>query len=199
MIGARASKAHWNENAAWAVLITNVRGRKRKDVPILVIADAVKFLVRRYGSHESVSREASKRNLRLSREMVRNFYTISRLDRLTRKLIDKYEIGIDVARRLYAIRDLPRRHKTLRAVSGLDAFTGRYIIEYVRKSPKLSVEECKRRILAQKSERIEVSALVIPLQEREYSALRQIAHRRGLDVTEVARRAVLQLIERTKN
>jgi len=196
MIG---SKTRWNENAAWAVLITNVGRRKKKDVPITVMADAVKFLVEKYGSYAGVSREASKRNLRLSREMVRNFCDIAHLDEATRKRIDRDGTGIDVARRLYAIRDLRRRHATLQAVSGLDAFTARYIIEYARKSPKLSVEECKQKILAQRPEKLEVNALVIPLDREEYEALRRVAQRRGLDVTEIARRGVLRLIRTMGN
>jgi len=189
------SKENWNENAAWAVLITNIGGRRRKDVPITVMADAVRFLADKYGSYEKVSREASNWNLRLSREMVRNFYDIARLDKVSRNRVDKNGIGIDVARRLYVIRDVQRRHETINAVSHQDAFTARHIIEYVRKSPNLSVEECKGKILSQKSDKIEVNALVIPLDKEEYEALRLIAREKGLDVTEVARRGILQLIE----
>jgi uncharacterized radical SAM superfamily protein len=188
------NKKGWNENAAWAVLVTNVGRRKRKDVPITVMGDAVKFLVEKYGTNDAVSKEAYKRNLKLSREMVRNFYDISRLDEVTRRIVDK--LGkIDVARRLYAISDIKRRHQTVKAISDLDSFTARHVIEYVLKSPKLSVEECKRKILAQKTERIEVNALVIPLAADEFAALKKVARELGLNVTETARRAVGRMIQ----
>jgi hypothetical protein len=188
----------FNENAAWAVLITNVHRRKKKDVAVTVMADATAFLVRKYGSYDVVAKEAEKHNFKFSREMVRNFYDISRLDRLTKRIVREQGIGIDVARRLRQIDDLERRHETANAILDLDSFTARAVIEYITKSPRLSVRECKRRILAQKTERIEVNALVIPLDANEYTALKKIASDLGLDVTEAARRAVHQMIHRKR-
>jgi len=189
-----ARNRRWNENAAWAVLITNVHGRKDKDVPVTAMADATHFLVDKYGSHEAVSRGALERRLKLSREMVRNFYNISLLDQKTKGLVNAGTIGIDVARRLYAIRDLSRRYETAKAVSDLDAFTARHIIEYVIKSPKLSVEYCKKRVLSQKAEKIEVNALVIPFEQDEFVRLQRFARAKRLEVTEVARKAVIQFL-----
>jgi hypothetical protein len=189
-----ARNRRWNENAAWAVLITNVHGRKDKDVPITAMADATHFLVDKYGSHEAVSREASERRLKLSREMVRNFYNISLLDPKTKKLVDTGAFGIDVARRLSAIRDVNRRYDTAKAVSDLDAFTGRHVIEYVIKSPKLSVEDCRERVLSQKPEKIEVNAVVIPFDQEEFARLQRFARSKRLEVTEVARKAVIRFL-----
>lgn len=188
----------FNENAAWAVLITNVHRRKKKDVAITVMADATAFLVKKYGSYDAVAKEAEKHNFKCSREMVRNFYDVSRLDPMTRRIVREQGIGIDVARRLRQIHDLHRRHETANAVSDLDSFTARAVIEYVRKSPRLSIPECKRRILGQKTERIEVNALVIPLDANEYTALKNVANDLGLDVTEAARRAVSEMIRRRR-
>lgn len=141
-----------------------------------------------------MSQEASKKKLKLSREMVRNLYNISLLDQKTKKLIDARAFGIDVARRLYAIRDISRRYETAKAVSDTDSFTARHVIEYVIKSPKLSVEDCKRRVLSQKTEKNEVNALVIPLDQDEFARLHRLAQAKRIEVTEVARRAVIQFL-----
>ncbi len=176
-----------DKDTARAILIANLKGDKIKRSPLLTIAEAVHVLVEDegYGAYKKLAKEFD-----VTRSDIASFDRMLKHPPAIKKLIEKGEILIDASTKLASIRDTSRRIELAKVVAGMSAFDTRYIIDYAKKHPELTAEECKKAVLGSKAITRELHAVVVPLEAELFIQFKNKADRKGLKLEEAAKIAV---------
>lgn len=176
---------------AKAILIANLKGKKRKRSSLITIAKATRLLLRNYESTKKLASEFD-----VSRPIIESFDKINDQPEEIKKLIEERKILLDASTKLSTISDITKRIELANAVAGLTAFDTRYVIDYWKKHPELSAEKCKRIVLDSKSITKEIHVLIIPLETEHYNAFQLAAKTRGLKSEDAARLAIMEWLEK---
>ena len=149
-----------SEEEALAILITTLKKRKKILNPLLV-AKACRYLFELYGSIDRVAKR-----IEISSEMIREFICIDHLPEEVKDLIRQGLIqGIDIPYRLSRIDNSQRQIEVAKTIIGLNSHTVRDVVEYARRHPEKSAEECKQEVLKAKGTTIELHVIPIKLSE----------------------------------
>jgi DNA-directed RNA polymerase subunit F len=185
-----------NENEAKAILIANLKGAKTKRTPLPMIGQAVRLLIqsKEYGS----SRELAKA-FGVSRSIIESFDKINDQPPEIQELIQQRRILLDANTKLMTIKDLARRSEIAKAVAGLSAFDTRYTIDYCRKHPELSPEECKKAVENSKVVTRETHILVTPLSSEQFKEFESISKKANLTIEEAVKVAILEWINKQES
>jgi hypothetical protein len=180
-----------NKNTATAILIANLKGLKKKRLPLTKIAEAVRVLVRdeEYGSHKKVAKE-----FKVSRQIIEAFDKINDHPDEIKKLIEGNKILLDASTKLATIPNIQKRIELAKIVAGTTAFDTRYIIDYWKKHPELSAEESKQKALDSKSINSVLHAVIVPLEDELFSKFRDSATKKNLKLEEAAKLAIQEWV-----
>lgn len=178
---------------AKSILIANLKGSKKKRSSLITIAEATRLLLKNY---ESSRRLAS--DFGVSRPIIESFDKMNDQPDEIKELIREGKILLDASTKLSSIPNFKKRIELAHSVAGLTAFDTRYIIDYWKKHPKLSAEECKKIVLDSKEKTKEIHVLVVPLDKEEYSEFQYVTKLRKLKLEDAARTAILQWLEKQK-
>lgn len=160
-------KHELTEEEALAILITTLKKRKKIPNP-LPIAKACRYLSELYGSQKKVAER-----LEISSEMIREFVYIDKLSKEVKDMIkDGLIQGVDILYRIsYRINNPKRQVEIARIVAGLSSPLARDIIEFARKHPEKSAEECKQEVLKARGVIVELHVIPIKLSETVIKSL----------------------------
>ncbi len=172
-----------NKDIAKAILIFNLKGSKKKKLPLTKISEAVRMLINdeEYGSIKEVAKVFN-----VSGEIIRSFYRILDQPKEIQKLIEEEKILLDTSTKLLSIKNLERRIEIANVVAGMSAFDSRDIIDYCKRHPTLSVEECKSVVLESKPIEIETHAILVPLEDALFEKFKNIAKSKNMNLFEAA-------------
>ncbi len=184
-----------NKDTAEALLIANLKGSKRKRSSLLMIAEAVRTLLE---SKEYKSSKELARKFGVSRPIIESFDKINDQPNEIKKLIAEGKILLDASTKLSSISDLHERVKLARAVAGLTAFDTRYIVDYCKKHPELTPEECKKAVLESKPLKKEIHMIVVPLEPEQFDEFNEVSMKSGLKLDEAAKIAIEEWIMKQK-
>jgi hypothetical protein len=182
-----------NTDTAKSILIANLKGSKRKRSSLITIAEATRTLIRKYGSARKVASVFD-----VSRTIIESFDKINDQPTEIKKLIEKRKILLDASTKLSSISDTKKRIELANAVAGLTAFDTRYIIDYWKKHPELSPEECKKIVFDSKPVTEEIHVIVAPLEAKQFDEFQRISRMKGLRLEEAAKIAVEEWIMKQK-
>lgn len=162
------SKPKLDEDTALAVVISSVRGRKKKRVGLLTVAECCRYLTNLYRSYTAVAKKVGA-----SAEIVREFDSLLDLPEKVKKLISDGEIGLDTGYRISRDIKYPKRQIEIgRAVADLNAFDARGLIDYAKRNPTLSVEKCRQQVSKSKTITKKLHVFILPLQEEIFGQLK---------------------------
>jgi hypothetical protein len=176
-----------DKDTAEAVLIANLKGSKRKRSSLLMIAEAVRTLLKS-GQYKSTVELAKKHEV--SRPIIESFDRINDQPKEIKSLIGEGKILLDASTKLCSIADLNKRVKVAKVVAGLSAFDTRYIIDYCKKHPELSAEECKRAVFESKPLKTEIHMVVVPLETEEFNKFHEAVLKKGWKLDEAGKVAI---------
>lgn len=191
----RLCEVEMDKETAEAILIANLKGSKRKRSPLLTIAEAIRLLLK-HGEYKSSKRLAEV--FGVSRQIVESFDKMNDQPEEIRKLIAEGKILIDANTKLASIPDINKRIKIAKAVAGLTAFETRDIIDYWKKHPELSVEECKETVLKSKTLTKEIHLIIVPLENSQFDEFQKIAKNKGMKIDEAAILAIREWISKQR-
>lgn len=155
-----------DEETALAVLFANLKGKKKKDY--ITTAKCCRYLRKQYGSLKKVADKVG-----ISSEIIREFDSLLDLPKEVQQLISKRLIKLDTGYRIsMRIEGAEKQTEIAKAVLDLGAFDARNVIEYARKNPKLSAEECKRRVLKSKTVTEKLHVFILPFPEETFQKLK---------------------------
>jgi len=178
------SKMKLDEETALAVLLTNLKGRKKKDY--LATAQSSRFLKQKYGSCEKVAKKVG-----VSSEIIREFDSLVDLPQKVKRLIATRAIKLDTGYRISTqIEGGDRQTEIAKEVANLGAFDARAIIEYARKNRHLSAEECKRRVLGSKTVTERLHVFVLSLPEATFQELKLQSQKLKTSLEELAAKII---------
>ena len=184
-----------NEKTARFILENNLKGSKKKRSSLIDIAKAVRYLL---NNCEYSSRSELAKDFEISRPIIEAFDRINNQPTEIQQLIKKNKIGLDTSLKLLSIRDDKKRIKVAKAVVDLSSFDARYVIDFVKKRPDLSVEKCKQIVLASKIEQKKLNVLVIPLEEKIFLDFKKISNRKRQSIEDSAISAIQNWIKENK-
>lgn len=184
-----------DKDTAEAILIANLKGRKKKRSSLLTIAEAVRTLME---SKEYESSVELAKKFDVSRPIIESFDKINDQPREIKKLIEEGKILLDASTKLSSISDLSKRVKFAKVVAGLTAFDTRYVIDYCKKHPELSPEECKKAVFDSKTVTRELHVVVVPLEEKQFSEFQNLSRMKGLKLDQAARLAIEEWVRKQK-
>lgn len=155
-----------DEETALAILLTNLKGRKKKDY--LSTAKACRFLRKLYGSCAKVAEKVG-----VSSEIIREFDSLNDLPEEVKQMVSTGTIKLDTGYRISTkIKGEKRQIDIAKAVADVGAFDARAIIEYAQKNPEMPAEEVKFRVLGSKTKKEKIHLFVLPLTEKNYQLLK---------------------------
>ncbi len=179
---------------AEAVLIANLKGPRRKRVPLTTIAEAVRFLIdTKYHSAKKLAK-----TFLVTRQIIEAFDNINEQPPKIQKLIKEGKILLDASTKLLSIPDTARRIELAEVVAGGTAFDARYIIDYAKKHPKLSAEECKKAIAKSKGTVRDIHAVVVPLDDETFREFKSAAGANKMSLDEAAKLAIVKWVRRKR-
>jgi len=177
------------KNEARAILIANLKGPRRKRLPLTIVAKAVRLLKNdEYGG----SAKRLAKNYDVSRTIIESFDKILHHPPEIRKLISQGKILLDTSTKLSTVPDIRRRIELARVVADMTAFDARRVIDYWKKNPHLSTETCKTAVLESKTVERPIHLVRVTLDDELFNALSEEASRRKLSLDDTARVAIRQ-------
>jgi len=185
-----------DKETAKAILISNLKGSRKKRLPLTTISRAVRLLVNdnEYGSSRSVAKEFD-----ITRQVIESFYRILDHPKEIQKLIKDGKILLDASTKLHSIKNIERRVEVANVIAGMIAFDSRDIIDYCKRKPNLSAEECKNIVLESKPVNIITHAVVAPLNECLFKQFKKIANNKNMNLHEAALAAIKKWIIEEEN
>ncbi|WNZ28446.1 MAG: hypothetical protein IAX21_07195 [Candidatus Bathyarchaeota archaeon] len=169
------------------ILSENLKGKKKKQVSLLTIAEAVRLLAndKEYGSTSKLAESFG-----VKRPTIESFDKMNDQPDEIKTLIQQDKIRIDASTKLSSISDLKKRVDLAKAVAGLSAEDTRNIINYSKKHSKLTSEECKKAIEDKKAKKSQIKLIKIPLKNSDYNAFLKISKKKGLKLEEAGKQAI---------
>jgi len=157
-----------DEETDLAILITNLKGKKKKDW--FNTATSCRRLIKRYdNSYQKVAEVVG-----VSAEIIREVDSINDLPGKVKKMLLSEGKGLDKAYRISTmIKDKDKQIKIAQAVASLGAHEARKVIEYAIQNPKMPIEKCKHRVLTSKTVVKKVYAIVLPLDQNSFEKLKK--------------------------
>jgi hypothetical protein len=182
-----------NKDEAKRILLVNLKGSKTKHSSLLVIAKAVRLLIndKEYGSTSKLAE-----SFHVKRPTIESFDRMNDQPEEIKNLIQEGQIRIDASTKLSSIPDLKRRVNFAKAVAELSAKDTRQIIDYCKKHPNLSPEECKKAIADSKPIKKQVQSIAISLESKEYEAFLAASKKAGLKLEEAGKLAISQWVSK---
>jgi hypothetical protein len=182
-----------NKNEARTILAANLKGRKKKRSSLLTIAEAARLLIsdKEYGSVSILAKSFG-----VSRSTIESFDRIIDQPEEIKKLIQEDQIRIDACTKLSSIIDLKKRVDLAKTVAGLTAEETRRTIDYCKKHPELSPEDCKKAVINSKPAKKQVKSVTIHLKSEDYAAFTAASERAGLHPEEAGKQAISEWIKK---
>ena len=166
MFNSKGNKTELDEETALAILLMNLKGRKKKDY--IATASACRFLRKLYGSYANVAEKVG-----VSSEIIREFDSLQDLPDEVKEMVSKGIIRLDTGYRISTKLDEAKRKIDIaKAVASLGAFDARAIIEYAQKNPEMPTAEVKSRVLGSKTVTEKVHVFILPLPEEIFQPLK---------------------------
>jgi len=172
---------------ARAILIANLKGPRKKRMPLTTIARAVRLLLN--NEYRGSSRRMA-RDYDVSRPIIESFNKVLDHPPEIRKLISQGKLLLDASTKLSTIPDIQKRIEFARAVAGMSAFDVRYVIDYWKKNPHLSAETCKKAVLESKAVERPIHFVGVALDDELFNALSKEALRRQLSRDDAVKMAI---------
>jgi uncharacterized short protein YbdD (DUF466 family) len=181
-----------DKDEAKAILIANLKGSKSKRTPLLTIAEAVRLLIndKEYGSSSKVAESFG-----VKRQTIEAFEKMNDQPEEMKKMIQEGQILIDASTKLSSILDPQKRVKFAKVVAGLSAFDTRYVVDYYKKHPDLSPEECKKAVFDSKTVTNDIHLIVVPLDADQFDRFRSVSKRMGLKLEQAAKIALKEWVQ----
>jgi ribosomal protein L14E/L6E/L27E len=181
-----------NKEEAKQILVTNLKGSKRKPSPLLA-AEAARFLIKdkEFGSAFKVASSLS-----VSRPTIEAFDKINDQPEEIKKLIQDGQIRIDQSTKLSSISDLKKRIEIAKVVTNLSAKDTRCILDYSKKHPALSAEESKKAAIALNLIRTDAQTVKVHLESENFDKLQTTSKKMGLSLEEACKIAVAEWLSR---
>jgi len=173
----------FDENEAFAILLTNL-GKKKRTENLLKIAEYCVRLKERYGSWTELSKriKISDERAHISPEMLREFGAILDLSEEVKMMIQKDMItSVDTAYRISRLKSKKDQIELANAVikRKMSASDVRAVVEYKTKSRNIPVNEVVQRILESKTKVVTHHLIIMELQMNTYETLKREAQKRG--------------------
>ncbi|MCJ7456974.1 hypothetical protein MUP07_09605 [Candidatus Bathyarchaeota archaeon] len=183
-----------NTETAEAILIANLKGPRRKRLPLIEIAEAVRLLRKKYGSTKKLAQAFD-----VSRPIIESFDRILDQPTAIKRLIAKDAILLDASTKLASIKDPHRRIELAKEIAGETAFDSRDIIDYAKKHPRGSAKECKRAVFASKEITRELHVIVLPLEDELFKGFKMAATTRKMRLEDAGKLAIREWVEREEH
>jgi hypothetical protein len=182
-----------DKDEAKETLRANLKGAKRKSAPLLKIAEATRFLInnKEYGSVKKVADA-----FEISRQMIEAFDKINDQPEQIKKLIAEGKIGVDQSLKLSSVSDPKKRIELAKLVAGLNAKNTRFIIDYSKKHPELSIEEVKKAVAYPTLAQTSAHVVKVHLDSENFDKLITASKKMGLKVEEAGKIAIKEWLSR---
>ena len=181
-----------DEDTSLAVLLA-YKGRKRhKDY--LAMAEAVRFLKMGDGSFAAVAKRLGGY---YDRETLRALASLLDLPAEAKELVATRQLGYE-AHKLLQVHPQSRQVELANKMVGLSTTDTRGVIEYVKRNPAVSVEECTKRVLESKTTKEKLYVVIVPLQEDAYLTLKDEAETRAITVDRLVEELATNWIRRRR-
>ena len=162
------------EEIASAILIANLKEKKKKLHDWVTIAEACKFLVELYGSPKKVAEKFD-----CTPSLIHQALKILTLPAEVQQLVKEGKILLDVANQLSTIKSTKIQIKIAKLAIGLSSKNVRDMVQYSKGNPNSSLDEYKQRLLIQTTKE-KVNILILPLKEDVFISLKTMAKQEGL-------------------
>lgn len=184
-----------DKDEAKKILIANLKGSKKKRVPLLTIAAAVRFLAndKEYGSTSKLAE-----GFGVKRPTIESFDKMNDQPDKIKKLIEEGKIGIDANTKLSTIPDQENRVKLAKTIAGLSAIQTRLTISYFKKHPNLSPEDCKNAIINSKPTEKQGKSVIIHLKSEDHEAFIAASKKAGLKPEEAGKQAIFEWMKKLR-
>jgi ParB-like chromosome segregation protein Spo0J len=189
MAGGRKPEEVSPEDKAFAELFLDLKGRKKKRLDWIAIANRCKFLADR---HESLDALAEK--LGVSVHLVRSIIKLLELPPEVQSMIKRGDILYDAAYRLHTLRDPKRKVAVATAMVGLPSHKQREMIQFARRFPKRSLASFRARLTQPSKPSKRLDAVLVVFDRETFDRLRAYSKKLGITVQEAVQRATRNVL-----
>ena len=166
-----------NISTAEQILMRNLKGQKNKTNTVSDIAQAACIVKNRHDS------KTIQDLFGVSMTTFDRINKINKLSSKTKKLIEKYNLGLELAYHLSRIPE-NKQYNIILVLKSMNSENGRRLINYVLGNPTKTITECQKFI--RKSYSKDITMLVIPLPSDSYKKFERTAHKKKMDVHDFA-------------
>jgi len=182
-----------DKDEAKRILLENLKGSKTKHSSLLTIAEAVRLLI---NDEEYMSTLKLAESFGVKRPTIESFDKMNDQPKEIKKLIREGQIRIDASTKLSSIPDMKKRVGIAKTVAGLSAKHTRQIIDYYKKHPNLSPEECKKAFADSKPAKKHFKSVEIQLESNEYDAFIAASKKTGVRLKEAGKQAISEWVQK---
>ena len=178
-----------DEETALSIIFGNTK-RKKRNVDLVTLAKAFRYLVDLYGSQTAVAEKVG-----LSTEMIREFLNTLRLPSEIQQLISTRKIdSVDVVREIYSLKDLS---KQIAAANALMSSASKDVrdIKRLLTTSNVSVEDARKVVTDSKPKGLHI--FVMDFDDETYRLLLKRSRAMKLKPAELVRDIVSEWLKRT--
>lgn len=181
------------EERLLADLFTQLGGSKTKRDDWITIARKCKRLRDYYGSTRKLAE-----NVQRSPELIRSILTLLTLPDAVQELLKERKIGMDVAQRLYRLRNDPSKQvETARAIAQqLTAHKSREVIQYAKSFPDSGLVTYTERVKAEPAPRERMHIAIVPLRDDAYFSLDRVSRKKKIPIPRLILEIISEWMER---
>jgi len=171
------------EEKALAIVAFNLK-RKKRDVDMLTIQEAIDYLRKLYGSLRQVEKRAG-----VSYEMLREFLLIKRLPEIKHLIKTRKIDSVEIVEEISKLKEVNKRKELAENIVKLKLTTKdvRDIVQYINANPEISIEDCIQRVLKSKSIVEKRFMVVMELKESTLDMLKREAEKLSVSIEDLAK------------
>lgn len=179
-----------DEETALAILITNLKGAKRKRDDWLTIAESCRFLRQKYGSIKKVADRVA-----VAQETLREIEKLLDLPDEVKQQILNGAIGFKTGYEISKIPDKTRQVEAGEVVANMGYLDARAITDYARRNPHMTVEDCRRRVIETKTITEKLHLVVVPFEDEVFQKLAEEAKNQNIPLDELINNVIKHWLE----
>ncbi len=173
------------EDSLLGDLYYDLKGKKRKLLDWIAIAERCEKAVKMYGSAEEAAEKLS-----VSSSLLNSILRLKKLDPRVQEMVRRRELLFDSAQRLNVIKPNDRQFEIAKILVKVSNKKQREIIQHAKNFPDSDLVDYRNRVAGEKVRRERIRVLILPMREEMYQLLGRASRKEGKPVEKI----ILELI-----
>ena len=177
------------EEQQLAELFLDLKGKRRKRLDWIAIAQRCKALADRYRSVHDLAEK-----LGVSDHLVRSIMSLLNLPRDVQKMVREGKILYDAAYRLNTLTTPAKQVQVAKVIGGLPSHVQREIIQYAKSHPDADLLDYQKRLVITPAAKERIHLIVVPVETSEFAQLRRLSERNRKSIQDIVLEAVREFV-----